>query len=348
MQFSSAGKPPLGIVYDSDFGASAESVLALALLRGFAGKNVSRLVGISISTPNLESARLCDVVEKYYASATTGMAAMFMQGPPLGLAEKGKSADSPLIKAVLDLKDGDGKHVYEPRIKDLNDTAVGQVIIRNMLMAQHAGNAAIVSAGPVTNLAKLLMLRGAADLIQDKVKFLVLTGADYPKGKSERNFVADIDAIRKVLADWPTPIVIAGRALGQNLQYPAESLQKDFSYTPHHPVADACRAAGSSDIPAAALAAALYANEAEAGYFKLSDTGTLSVADDGASTFQASADGKHRFLLFDPDKKQQIIEKYREMASAKPVPRMLRRPPQQNADPPKPDPSKPPAAEKKS
>ncbi len=348
MQFSSAGKPPLGIVYDSDFGMSAESVLALALLRGFAGKNISRLVGISISSPNLKAAQLCDVVEKYYASATTGMAAMFFQGPPLGLAEKGKTADSPLMKAVLDLKDPDGKHIYESRIADINDTAVGQVVIRNMLMAQHAGNAAIVSAGPATNLAKLLMLRGAADLIQDKVKFLVLTGGDYPKGKSETNFTADIDAIRKVLADWPTPIIIAGRELGKALPYPAESFEKDFSYAPHHPVADACRVAGSSDIPAAALAAALYANQADAGYFKLSDTGTLSISEDGASTFQPSGDGKHRFLLFDPEKKQQIIEKYREMVSAKPVPRMLRRPPQQNADPPKPDPAKPPTAEKKS
>lgn len=349
MQFGTAGKPPLGVVFDSNFGTNAESVLALALLHGFAGKTQARIVGISISTPDFKAAQLCDVIEKYYASATTGMAAMFFQGSPIGLADGTVSAESALISGTLGKKEADGKNVYEPRIKELNDTAIAEVLIRNALMAQHDGNAVIVSAGPATNLAKLLTLRGAADLILSKVKFLVLVGGDHPQGQSESNFSTDSAAMQKVLAEWPTPIVIAGRDLGKQIPYPAESLEKDFAYTPNQPVADAYRAGGKMpyDAPASAVAGMLYAVQPGEGYFTLSDTGTLSISSDGASKFQPAADGKHRYLLFDAAQKTRVTEKYREMASAKPVPRVFRRPPQQEAAPPKPEAKEKPSSEAK-
>jgi len=347
MQFGSAAKPPLGVFYDSDFGSNIDSVLALALLQGFAGKNLIRLITLSISNPDLKSAQLCDVIQKYYASATSGMAAMFLQGPPIGLINGKAGAESSLISGTLGKKDAEGKPAYEPRIHEVNDTAVPEVLIRNFLMAQHDGNAIIVSSGPATNLARLLSLRNAADLVLSKVKHLVLVGGDFPQSKPDQNFSADVDSIQKVLADWPTPVLIAGRALGTQLPYPGESIEKDFTYTPNQPIADAYRAAGKMpyDAPAPTMAAALYSAQPD-NYFKLSDTGTLTVAADGSSKFQQAADGRHRFLQFDAEQKTRIIEKYREMASAKPVPRTLRRPGQPVA-PPKPE-QKSSATEKKS
>jgi hypothetical protein len=297
MQFSQT-KPPRGIVYDSNFGETIDTVLALALLHGFEGKTKARVACLSTSKANLKSAQLCDVVEKFYASATTGLAALFMTGLPIGLAS-GDSPDSPILTATLDRKDGEGKLVYTPRIQKMNDTAVPEVLMRNSLLAQYDGNCSVVLAGPATNLARLLALREAEDLIASKVKMLVMT---------EESLDADAAAAKSVIASWPSPIVLVDREVSAQLLYPGASIEKDFGYTTAHPVADAYRAAHAApyDAPSAAMAAMLHAIQPDAGYFKLSA-------------------GKPEHLLINPDRKEEVIKTYVEMASAKPVPRSFRR-----------------------
>ena len=58
MQFPGQGKPPLGIVFDSDFGNRIDDALALALLYGFDGKNEARVVSMSVTKSNLKAAAL--------------------------------------------------------------------------------------------------------------------------------------------------------------------------------------------------------------------------------------------------------------------------------------------------
>lgn len=327
MQFGGA-TPPRGIVFDSSFGESIDSVLALALLHGFDGKTQARIAAISISKSNLKAAQLCDVIEKFYASATTGLAATFFVGLPIGLAVDGKLAgDTPLITQTLAKTSAEGKPAYAPRIQDLNQTAIAEILIRNALTAQYDGNAAIVMAGPATNLSRLLQLKGTKDLIASKVAFLAVSGGGFPDGGPDPNFVADIAAAKRVLAEWPTPVIFAGREIGTQLPFPGESIEKDFAYSPTHPVADAYRACHAMpyDAPTGAMAAALYAVKPGDGYFRLSDPGTVTINDDGRALFQASAGGKHRYLIADPAQKERTIQLYRTLASAKPVPRSFRR-----------------------
>ena len=61
------------------------------------------------------------------------------------------------------------------------------------------------------------------------------------------------------------------------------------------------------------------------GYFQLSEPGTITVLDDGRTRFTPSADGKHRYLILDPGKKEQIVKTYTEVVSAEPPPRELPR-----------------------
>ncbi len=87
-------------------------MLGLALLHGFDGKIQARVVAITISRSNLKSAQLCDVIEKFYASATTGIAAQFFQGLPIGLLTGNKlNDDTPILASTLARKDSDGKLV---------------------------------------------------------------------------------------------------------------------------------------------------------------------------------------------------------------------------------------------
>lgn len=297
MQFGQI-KPPRGIVYDSNFGETIDTVLALALLHGFEGKNKARLSCLCTSKANLKSAQLYDVVEKFYASATTGLAAIFFSGLAIGLAN-GSSPDTPILTATLDRKDGEGKPVYTPRIQKINETAVPEVLMRNALLAQYDGNASVVLAGPATDLARLLALRGAKEIVGSKVGALVMT---------EEGLNADPAAAKAVTAGWPTPIVLVDREVSSQLLFPGASIEKNFAYSTAHPVADAYRAAHAApyDAPSAAMAAMLYAIQPDAGYFKVSE-------------------GKPKRLLVDPARKEEVIQTYVEMASAKPVPRSFRR-----------------------
>ena len=142
---------------------------------------------------------------------------------------------------------------------------------------------------------------------------------------------ADIPAAKKLLAQWPTPIFAAGSELGEALPFPASSLDKEFAWTPTHPLVDAYKAARPMpyDAPSAPMIAALQAVRPQENYCKLSEAGTIQAGDDGRMKFVPSADGKHRYLIFDPASKDKVIRAFIELASTKQVPRAPRFRPQQ-------------------
>lgn len=315
MQFGAGKKPPQGIVYDSDLGNSIDTALALALLHGSEAKNFGKLAAISISKSNIKAAQFADVIEKFYASKTQpgsqGGIGPLLVGSTIGLAVDGKMpADTPILNASFG---------YESSIRKLNDTAIVEALIRNALTAQYDGNAVVVLSGPATNLIHVLDLPGAKEVVAAKVRVLAMVS-------SNTYFQTDIKAARRLLAEWPTPIVLCGREVGAALPFPASSIDQDFAYAPNHPIPAAYRAfqAMPYDAPASAMAAALYAVRPDEDYFKLSAPGTMQIADDGSSTFKESPAGKHRYLIVDPAQKERVIKAYTEMASSKPVPRVRR------------------------
>jgi purine nucleosidase len=291
MQFPAAAKPPVGVVFDSGM-ARIDEVLALGMLHGFDGNGQARIASISISSGDLRAAQFCDVVNHFYASATTGPAAMFMHFTPIGLADGKPAGESAMF----------AKAAAGSAIKSFNDTADPATLMRNALTAQYDQNAAVVLSGPATDLARLLEMYGVKDWIVRKVRLLCVT---------ETGMQADAAAAAKVLADWPTPVVTVGREIGEALPFPGESIARDFAYASDHPIAEAYRAnqAMPYDAPSWAMAAMLYTVHPGDGYFKVSGS-----AQRGA-------------LVFDPEQKDRIIKAYIEMASAKPVPRKPRRPP---------------------
>ena len=355
MQFPEQGKPPVGIIFDSDIGNRIDDTLALALLYGFDGKREARVVSVSITKSNLKAAAYCEAVGRFYAGAVSGAFSAVGRTLPVGLATDGKMPeDMPLFTVPLAKVNADGAPVYSHGIEKLNDTAEPTPLIRNAFTAQHDQNCIVVLAGPATNLVKVLDLPGVKEVIVKKVRFLSVMGGAFPQGGPEFNMKTDIPAARKLFAEWPTPIVASGYEVGEALLFPASSIENDFSWSPAHPVVDAYRAYKPMpyDAPTWDMTAMLYAVRPEAGYFKLSEPGTISVLSDGSTKFSAAAGGKHRYLILDPSRKEDIVKTYTEMVSAKPVPRQPRRRPQQQEqeqkqqkppEPPKPPEVKPPA-----
>lgn len=329
MQSAQQEMPPVGIVFDCDMGDSIDDALALAMLYGAATSKEpeARIVSISVSKSNLRAAAFCDAVALFYSNeADREIPPRFRRSRtlPVGLAGDGESSeDTPMLTVPLGKRHSDGTPVYPHNVEKLTDTAEPAAVIRNAFTAQHDQNCIAVLTGPAANLARVLELRGAKELIERKVKFLSMMGGAYPEGGPEYNIKADIAAARKLFAEWPTPIVAAGYEVGENLLFPASSIENDFGWTERHPIADAYRAHGEMpyDAPAWDLAAALYAVRPDAGYFELSEPGEIEVLDDGRTRFKPSSGGSRRHLILDPSQKQRVIDTFVELASARPEPR---------------------------
>ena len=333
MQVAAREKPPVGIVFDCDLGDSIDDTLALALLHGFASLKSpeSRLVSVSLTKSNLQAAAFSEVVSRFYSDqANRDIPERYRRyrEMAIGLSDKGWSPDgTPLLTVPLTKRDADGKPLYFHEIERLTDTADPVTIIRNALTAQHDQNAIVVLSGPATNLARVLDLRNAKDLIAAKVRFLSVMGGAYPRGGPEYNIKSDIAAAKKLFAEWPTPIVASGVEVGNALHYPGESIEKDFGWAENHPIVDAYRAYKQMpyDTPSWDITAALYALGPEDSYFSTSMPGTIQVLDDGQTEFEASPGGKHRYLILEASQKERIIQTFREVISAQPAPRELPR-----------------------
>ena len=325
MQFPGQGKPPVAIVFDSAMGERIDDALALALLYGFDGKNEARLISVSVSRSNLASAAFCDAVGHFYAGAVSGAFGGSGRTLPVGLSDSAKMpGDTPMVTVPLARRDAEGNPLYPHDIRKRNDTAEVPALIRNAFTAQIDHNSVVVLTGPATELAKVLDLPGAKELIARKVNFLSVAAGSYPEGPPEFNIAADIAAAKKLFAEWPTPIFAAGRETGDAVLFPASSIETDFAWSPAHPVVDAYRAYRPMpyDAPTWGMAAALYAVRPQEGYFKLSEPGAIRVLDDGSTRFAPSPDGKHRYLIPDPAQTERILKVYTEVASAKRVPRV--------------------------
>ena len=323
MQFQQ-GKPPIGVVFDSAMGSSIDDALALALLFGLQGKNECRVISVSVTKCNLRAAAFADALVRFY----TGPPGPF-GGPPMaiGMSTAGlMPEDTPMLTVPLARQDPEGKPLYARGIAKLNETADTSALIRNAFTAQFDDNALVVLTGPATNLAKVLDLPGTKELIAKKVRLLTVDAGDFAGGSPDPHIKADVASARRLFAEWPTPIVAAGAEVGAALPFPCASLEKEFSWSPNHPVVDAYRAYHPLpfDSPSGAMVAGLYAVRPDTGYFRLSEAGTIQVLDDGQTRFQPSASGKHRYLIANLEQKDKILQAYIELASTKPVPRAPR------------------------
>ncbi len=320
MQFNFA-KPALGVVYNTTMSRS-DAALALAMLYGFDGKKEARVGAVALTDTSLGAAKFCDIVSRFYNGSSPFINSNRLL--PTGLdADTLVAEDSPMVKAVLDRRDEKGQPQYSCAVNKISDTSEIMALMRNALTAQNDGNAVVVLSAPAAKLLRTLELFSVRDLVAAKVKMLVISG-DVPDAVSARN----------LLAAWPTPVVLCGKEVGDALPFPGSSMEKEFAWSPAHPVVDAYRAYRPMpyDAPSQDLAAMFHAVHPDSGLFKLSEPGAIEFADDGRATFTPSAGGKHRQLIVEPEQKDKIIQMFVELTSAKPVPRREFRRPVADAD----------------
>ena len=289
----------LGVVYVTTMDRP-DAALALALLHGYEGKREARIAALSVVGSGLGAAAFCDVVARFYAG----------QGPlpnsnrllPVGLlAESGP--DSPMVTAVLEKKNDKGEPVYPRGVRSISDTSEVRAQIRNALTGLNNGTVVMVLSAPPTMLERVLELPGTRELITAKVRTLVISSA------------GGVPVLETLVKDWPTPVVVMDKSIGDTALYPGASVESDFAWTPNHPVADAYRAfrPGPYDAPTWDLAAMQYATHPDSTIWSLSEPG-----------------GQYRVVTLAEGQAPALVKALTEVASAKPVPRPARfRPPAQ-------------------
>ena len=313
-----AAQTPVNIIFDTDIGNDVDDALALAMLHALENRHEARLLAVTITKDNRWAAPYVDLVNTFYGRPEI----------PIGMVRNGKTpASDPLIQIPSERKNPDGSYVYPHKIADGAQAQEAVSLLRKTLAAQPDGSVVIVQVGFSTNLARLLETKGdnlsaldGPSLIKKKVRLLVVMAGNFSTGDPEFNLQQDVSSAQKVFNEWPTPIVDSGFEIGAAMLFPASRIEHDFSYVKNHPIAEAYRSYKpmTYDRPTWDLTAVLYAVRPGDNYFALSPPGKITVEPGGRSRFDASPDGRHRYLILNEGQRLRILEAMIVLASEPP------------------------------
>ncbi len=312
---------PVRVIFDTDLGADIDDALALAIIHALQARGRCRLVAVTLTNEEPRAAALVDAIDTFYGHGDV----------PIGAARNGKSAGSRYLETA-ESRDGD-RFRYPRKVQSGKDLPAAVDVLRRVLADQPDGSVVICQVGLSSNLAALLQTGpdqasplSGPELVKRKVKLLsVMGGAFVPiEGNAryaEYNIKGDLPASRRLAADWPTPIVWSGFEIGLAVPYPASSIEHDYGYVEHHPIAEAYRLYDKMpyDRPSWDLTAVLYGLLPDRGYFDLSPPGRVTVEEDGATRFEMQEGGPHRYLILRPEQRARVTEALVELASQPPA-----------------------------
>jgi inosine-uridine nucleoside N-ribohydrolase len=312
------GRAAVPVIFDTDMGNDVDDALALAMLHAMESRGELKILAVTVTKGNEWAAPYCDLVNTFYGRPEI----------PIGMVRDGKTPESsPMIEVPANEKTASGAYVYPHRLLRGADAEDAVALLRRTLAGQADRSVVVIQVGFSTNLARLLETRpdsasalDGMELVRAKVKRLVVMAGNFKTGKPEFNLMKDVPAARELFAKWPTPIVASGFEIGLALPFPATAIETKFSYVEHHPMADAYRNYMKMpyDRPTWDLTAVLYAARPEAGYFSVSEPGTMAVGEDGSTVFTADAKGNVRYLILEPAKATGVLDALIELSSQAP------------------------------
>ena len=297
---SVATAAPVRIILDTDMSGDCDDAGALAVLHALADRGECRLLAVVTNRKDKTnaSAAAVDAINTYYGRV----------GIPIGTDKVGPT-DLQRTSAYTQALRNEFPHQAKPddQMPDAFD------VYRRVLTLQPDGSVTICSVGAFSNLAELC--RRAPDLARAKVRRLIVMGGEFPKcQRPETNIRTHREAARTVAADWPTEIVWHGYEVG-NVLITGAALKQ----TPkNNPVRRAYelkpfgnRPAIEGGQPSWDQGAALFAVRGEEPeLWEVIGGGRVIVDDEGNTTWEAGAPGRHAYVKIkgDPAKLAAVIE----------------------------------------
>ncbi|MEW4562901.1 nucleoside hydrolase [Bremerella sp. JC770] len=311
---------PVPLIFDTDIGNDVDDVLALGMIHSLQDLGECQLLAVTITKDHPLAAPFTDAVNTFYGRGDIPIGVCHSQVTP----DVGKFLEMAVEKA--------GSALRYPHDLTSNPQAPDAVtLLRETLTTAEDKSVVIAQVGFSTNLANLLSsepddispLTGRK-LIEKKVKLISVMGGAFAKvpgvkgGYGEYNIVKDLPAAQKLAESWPTPIIWSGYEIGINLRYPHQSIEKDYAYVDHHPLAEAYHlfCPPSHDRPTWDLTSVLYAVRPDAGDFELSPPGHVSISDIGRTSFDDAScredpsdlNCRDRYLIIPAGKQAEILK----------------------------------------
>ena len=318
--FSMAAEP-VRLIFDTDIGNDVDDALALGVIHALQSRGQCQLLAVTITKDHPWAAELVDAINTFYGRGDI----------PIGCVHSGITNDEGKFLKLARMQD-DGKLRF-PHDLDGTRAPAATDVLRKVLSQQPDQSVTIAQVGFSTNLAQLLSsppddicpLSGT-ELVQRKVRLLsMMAGHFRPAATTERfleyNVKMDIRSCRQLMQGWPTPIVLSGFEIGIAVPYPALSIQRDYGYVPHHPLAEAycLYEPPPHNRPTWDLTSVLYAVFSDRGYFDLSGPGTVALDDDGYTRWEADAGGQHRYLQINDLQVARVTEALVQLSSQPPL-----------------------------
>lgn len=321
---SQSMREPVPLIFDTDIGNDCDDVLAVGVIHALQSRGECELLAVTITKDNDLAASFADALNTFYGRGEI----------PIGMCDSGVTPEKGRFNGLAEVRD-DGKLRYPHDLTDGSKAASAVTLLRKTLAAAKDHSVVIAQVGFSTNLANLLRSEGdrfselnGTELVKQKVKQLSIMAGAFAKilrnGKKvdhrEYNVVKDLDSARFLAENWPVPIVWSGFEIGLNLTYPHESIEQDFDYVPHHPVAEAYVLYNPPphDRPTWDLTSVLQAVRPHRGYFDLSPAGEVTVDANGLTSFSAKQAGRDRYLILKTDQKGRATEALVQLASQPP------------------------------
>lgn len=301
---------PVKLIFDTDMGNDVDDALALAMIHALESRGECELLAVTVTKDHEECAPYIDALNTFYGRGDI----------PIGVVRDGATPGKSKFTGLAQEKTS-GNYVFPHDLQLGDDVPSATAVLRKTLASQPDGSVAIVQVGFSTNLARLLDSEAdehsplsGRDLVAKKVTLLsIMAGAFEPingNTHKEYNVIKDIPAAQTLATRWPTPITWSGFEIGLALRYPAESIENDYTYTDRHLISESYQLYNPTphERPTWDLTSVLYAVRPDRDYFGLSARGTVSVDDEGITTFTPNGAGNHRYLVLDPLRQDAIRE----------------------------------------
>ncbi len=313
---------PVRLIFDTDVCGDCDDVLALGMIHSLQSRGLCSLLAVTISVDNDQAAPFVDAVNTFYGRGTV----------PIGVVGKGGVVEKSKYLSMVEDKETDGRFRYPHDLLSSASAPTATDVLRATLAKQPDHSVVIAQVGFSTNLARLLDSPpdqhspfSGRELVERKVRLLsLMAGAFQPIETNKRfleyNVVKDVASARTLAARWPTAIVYSGFEIGIALPYPAISIERDYRYVKHHPLAEAYirRNPPPHNRPTWDLTSVLYAVQPDRGYFDISPRGMVTVEPDGFTRFEPGSEGKHRYLILRPEQRLRILEALVQLSSQPP------------------------------
>ncbi len=302
-ELTAAPERPVPLIFDTDMGNDVDDALALGLIHALQNRGECELLAVTLTKDHPLSGPYADLVNTFYGRGDI----------PVGVVKGGMTPEDSKFTVLAEQRDH-GSLRYPHDVPSGADAPDATVVLRKALAGAKDGTVVIVQVGFSTNLARLLdspaddisNLDGQA-LVKQKVRLVsTMAGAFLPIDGNEHleyNVVMDIPSAKRLAESWPTPVIYSGFEIGLSILYPAASIDRDFAYVPHHPLAEAYQLYMPTphERPTWDLTSVLWAVRPDRAYFDVSAPGQVTVDDRGATLFKEVEGGAHRYLKVSPE-----------------------------------------------